>query len=425
MPIRFLHILSLLLLLMPALARAEDQPPGLVDRVLSLLGHENLPRMEAPVDPNAPPPAPAPAPPPAQRRSGFEIGSHFLPIYNMDRQGEGPPQMLPFFSSAPVEEAHPGVRLLVIMIPDADRDAARAYAYARGAQDQASQRHPNWGAGRAVVFAPQFLNAEDIAAQAGNWPDGGASLLRWAGPGWVYGGESVPPPDARGPMQGSSALSSYAVLDFTLLALARREVFPDLQRVVIAGAGAGGDFVQRYAALGIAPDILANDGIALRFVAANPYSYMYFDKPRPTPLAADAQRPASVPDFAEPKPGFCPPYNTYPYGIEALPPYARKQGVMDIRLRFDARPVIYLAGAQAAHPLTDATPQGCALALQGGTVVERAKFYFSALQQLYGGGDLARNQRLYLLPNLNEDAGMLWQSSCAGAALFGDGQCKE
>ncbi len=49
---------------------------------------------------------------------------------------------------------------------------------------------------------------------------------------------------------------------------------------VIAGHGMGGDFVQRYAAFGQAPDILEKEGIGVRFIVANPSSYLYFTASR-------------------------------------------------------------------------------------------------------------------------------------------------
>jgi trehalose 6-phosphate synthase len=57
--------------------------------------------------------------------------------------------------------------------------------------------------------------------------------------------------------------------------------FPDLKTVVLAGHSGGGQLVHRYAVVGKAPAALASAGIHLRYVVANPSSYVYFSDARP------------------------------------------------------------------------------------------------------------------------------------------------
>ncbi len=439
-----LPLLSLFLLLVLAASplQAAEKPPGLIDRLLDALGREKMPRLvvqekppaEGPA-PAAPPAATAPTAPRASsgppRPAGPELARNFLPVYDLDRGGPAAeetgksPPLLPFFAPASIEAAHRGVYALVVMIPDSARDAARAYALARAAQDAASAQKPEWYAANAFVFVPQFLAPEDIAARAAAWPDKGAALLRWAGGGWIYGaGSSVSPAAAAFP--APRGVSSFAALDFALLALARKSIFPDLERVVVAGAGAGGDFVQRYAALGIAPDILASDGLRVRFVVANAWSYLYLDKTRAAPLEAGAFTGAREPVFAEPEADACPQAQLYPYGLEALPPYGRKQGKHAIRLRYDSRAVIYLAGSEANRPLADSAPGACARLLQGRALAGRARLYFAHLRRLYGADAMSRAQRLYMIPGAGAAAAaQIWQSPCGLSALFGDGSCNQ
>lgn len=399
---------------------AEEKPPSLVDRLLSLLkGNHEMPRIEV-----RPAPQTASSVPP--RRAEVELARNFLPVYDLERglsDDSLPPMVLPFFASSPIkEEAQRNVYSILVMIPDSDREAARAYAFARNAQDQASAFHPEWYAGNAFVFAPQFLNPEDIAPHASSWPDQGAALLRWPGAGWIYGADSAFEPKPNTILNGHG-MSSYATLDFVLLALARREHFPDLERVVIAGAGGGGDFVQRYATLGIAPDILLADNITVRFVVANAYSYMYIDPtravlPEPAEVSGEAE-----PVFAAPKEGSCPPADFYPYGMQALPSYGHKQGDTEIRLRYGTRFIFYLAGKQAPALPPDTSPQACALDLQGKSLPERARLFFASLVRLYGPDDLARAQRLYLVPDAAAEPQALWNSPCGLSVLYGDGSC--
>jgi hypothetical protein len=398
------------------------EPPSLVDRLMSILRKDPLPSPAA-AHPDSAPKAAAPetkedAPEePPQSRTG--IARNFLPVYDLNRgegEEEATPRLLPFFASGALQNPSQGVLSVVILIPDSDRDAARAFALTRKAQEMASGKHPDWLAKDAFLFVPQFLNPEDIQEKNN-------SLLRWTGGSWIYGGDSAM--DAAPDMVlNARNLSSYAVLDFVLLAVARRELFPNLERVVIAGAGAGGDFVQRYAALGKAVEILTADQIAVRYVAGNAWSYLYFDKTRAVPPKDDPlTRQAQEAVFAEPKKEECAAANAYPYGFESMPAYGKLQGETEIRLRYDRRNVIYLAGKEATKDAQDSSPQACALNLQGKNILERAEVYFSHLKKLYGEDAITRGQRFYLVAERDEAAETLWLSPCGLSALFGDGAC--
>jgi hypothetical protein len=64
--------------------------------------------------------------------------------------------------------------------------------------------------------------------------------------------------------------------------LADRSLFPNLKAVVLAGHSGGGQLVQRYAVVGKAAAALTSTGIHLRYVVANPSSYLYFSDERPS-----------------------------------------------------------------------------------------------------------------------------------------------
>lgn len=428
-------------------AQAAPNERSLVDRVMDILTRSDMPRIEVRPEtlpnpntlPNQPPAAmPVPAQPP---RAGVEIARNFLPVYALDQGPETPPAVMPFFASAPVMQSHANVRTLVIMLPDADREAAKAFAYARSAQEQAIARQPEWVAEDTYIIAPQFLSPEDIAARAAEWPDHGSALLRWVGESWVYGAESsgdfLDAAQQNATSMNGNALgnswgnnwvqrrgqSAFTVMDYLLMLLVTPQRFPNLKRVVIAGMGAGADFVQRYAMLGVVPDMLQGDGLEIRFVAANVRDYLYPDTGRAGKKAAGQY---SDPDegiaFAPLTEEQCRIGNVYPFGLDQLPLYGRRQGVTDIRLRFGARNVIYLQNAEMIDPLTDTTPEACARMAQGPTFAERATIYFASLTRFYGD-ELAKNQRLHMLPGLGSDPLALWRSPCATSALFGDGNC--
>jgi hypothetical protein len=412
----------------PSLA-ALPPSPSLIDRLLSVIGNKDLPRINIPPPTETAPPSGKSLPPPhgaasrpvAPPRAGaLEIARAFIPVYALGREPDEHPSVLPFFASAPVAVSHPGIRTLVIMLHDTDREAARAYAFARSAQDEAAARMPETDASSTFLFAPQFLSPEDIASHKEEWPDGGDAILRWVGDSWVYGGDSVPAmaPDSWIQKKG---INSFDVMDFILLMLARPSVFPDLQRIVIAGTAAGADFVQRYAMLGISPNVLAGEGIEIRYAIGNARSFLYPDKYRARFDDGENKELADF-SFTEAKPELCPSINAYPYGLDKLPPYASRQGVGDVRMRYSARSVYYLAGDGATLPIQETTPEACALNAQGANIRERTRAAFALMQRLYAH-ELDRTQKLYLLPRLNEDGLALWRSTCGMSVLFGTGIC--
>ena len=88
----------------------------------------------------------------------------------------------------------------------------------------------------------------------------------------------------------------------SLLARLAPEPGPD-PAVVVFGNSAGGQFVNRYAAVGRGPDVLAARGLRVRFVVANPSTYLYFGR----------ERPVAVPDAAH--------VNDWRYGFDHAPGY--------------------------------------------------------------------------------------------------------
>lgn len=417
----------------PAMPPAPGEP-SLVDKLLSILSNRKIPRIDIPAHKPTVIPNDVPLPPEPQAPlngnakqsvppSGLEIGQSFLPVYSFDKSDdEETPPVLPFFSTSPINEVHKGIQTLVIFVHDQTREAAKAFAYARSAQEEAIARHPEWNADSSYIFAPQFLNSEDIEGHRSQWPDGGTALLRWVNNNWIYGMNSVTA-DKTGIWQAKSGMSSYTVMDFIILLLARPKLFPDLQKVVIAGTAAGGEFVQRYAALGIAPAVLADEGIEMRFVPAQTHSFMYLDNQRFVQRRDDPISTKIATDsFAPTKPDICKPMNAYPYGLDDMIPYGRKNAVNEIRMNYSGKRIIYLAGAGASLPIIETTPDACALNAQGNNVVKRNEIFFASLKRLYGD-EAERMQKLYLVQGINEDGLSLWRSACGGSALYGDGAC--
>ena len=142
--------------------------------------------------------------------------------------GEG---LLVCHASGAVDAAHRGAERLLVVVHGALRDAERYLGHAEAAAGQAGSR--------AFLVAPQFLADVDVAARAGV-PDG---ALYWEVEGWK-GGQ---------PALGPAALSSFTAMDSLLQQLTEPGRLAENIAVVIVGNSAGGQYVNRYAAVGRAP----------------------------------------------------------------------------------------------------------------------------------------------------------------------------
>jgi pimeloyl-ACP methyl ester carboxylesterase len=156
-------------------------------------------------------------------------------------------------------------------------------------------------------------------------------------------------------------ISTYAVFDAMLERLATRTLFPKMQEVVVIGHSAGGQIVQRYAAVGVGPDRLAGSGVNVHFVVANPSSYLYFDTWRPQPQHG------------------CSEYNDWRYGLVDAPAYVTGSA-SQLERRYAARDVTYLLGTADTIPNEWDLDTSCAAEAQGPYRFARGKNYIAYMR---------------------------------------------
>jgi len=299
---------------------------------------------------------------------------------------------VPYFGTGDLAAAHPSVVRAVILVDGTLRDAHRYYATALSA-GRAAGVDPR----RVAIVVPQFLATPDAAALA--LP---ADVPYWSLEGWKDGAA------ARG---SAGALSSFAVLDALLQTLGDRRRFPALADVVVAGHSAGAQLVQRYAALGRLAGA-QRAGLAIRYVVADPSSYLYFDNRR---LSADGS-------FLPYPRGLCPGANQYKYGLDGAPPYAGTIDGVTLARKYAARDVTYLLGGADVDPHAPFLDRTCAAEAQGASRLERGERYIRALRLIVGTAPF--NQVLCVLPGIGHEARVLFSSACGARVLFvGGGGC--
>jgi pimeloyl-ACP methyl ester carboxylesterase len=250
----------------------------------------------------------------------------------------------PFEISLDWSQPQPGINRAVIVFHGVGRDVTGYYRTLQDAAEQAGA-----AARDTILIAPQFLDEEDIGAHHLR-----ADVLRWRRVAWEAGGPAAAP----------LPISSYEVVDALLARLADRSLFPNLKTVVLAGHSGGGQLVQRYAAVGKAAAVLSSAGIHLRFVVANPSSYLYFSD----------ERPAAAPKAR------CRDFNRWKYGPFDPPAYAKPEGA-DTWTRREAdyarRDVLYLLGTADIDPHEKDLDTSCAGEAQGLTRFVRGQTHFA------------------------------------------------
>ncbi len=289
----------------------------------------------------------------------------------------------PVYLSADWSQPLPGITRAVIIQHGLSRDAIGYFNGGLRAKQAAGAAGAN-----TLILAPRILDTTDVRTL-----DAPAALLRWRHGNWA-GGD---------PAEGPVPASSFSVFDAIIAKLADRHLFPDLNEIVVAGHSAGGQIVQRYAAVQHPNPTLASERIALRFVIANPSSYLYFTPWRPQPTAG------------------CPRYDDWKYGFaKGMPPYVQGSAA-SLERHFWGLDITYLYGTLDTDPNHSVLDKTCMGEVQGPTRYARGHAWFAHLQQVAGA---ALHQRMFDVPGVGHSGGKMFNSACGLAALFGTPGCK-
>ena len=161
----------------------------------------------------------------------------------------------PYYSNRDIIKKNPSTKMAVIVVHGNGRDASGYFdSVLMGAETRGVL-------GETLIIAPHFtISATKTRPE----------VLYWDGnDGWKIGDKSSNFLKER--------FSSFEVIDLFVNELNDKEKFPSLQEIVIIGHSAGGQFVNRYAA-GNSVDRAGK--VSMRYVVANPSSYLYFDSGR-------------------------------------------------------------------------------------------------------------------------------------------------
>ncbi|MDZ4801904.1 MAG: hypothetical protein SGI92_27430 [Bryobacteraceae bacterium] len=279
------------------------------------------------------------------------------------------------YRSRPLTQPDKTVERIFILVHGVGRNGNDYYLFAIGATEDAGQLD------RTLVIAPRFHS--NVGTGSGNCKDAlDSSEINFFCRGWTDGTTAA-----------DTKVSSYTAMDRLLEAVANKTRFPALQEIVLAGHSAGGQFVQRYLAINRAHPKLA---VPIRYVVANPSTYMYLDAWRPNPAAVKA----------------CPGYNQYKFGLIDIQGYASETGPDVIRGNYAARNVTYLLGQEDnvdAHSMD----KSCQAMAQGPFRLQRGQAFFEHLNKT-----TTATHKLVEVPKCDHSAECMYRSVEGRQVIF-------
>ncbi|QKH37968.1 hypothetical protein FOC84_24750 [Achromobacter pestifer] len=285
------------------------------------------------------------------------------------------------------------IKQVVVVIHGVKRDADRYYESVAALLAHNPER-----ARDTLILAPRFSGSID---------SGFGGMAAWRKASWEDGEDSVQAAGRPAPV------SSFQVLDDLLRSLDDRKRLAALTGIVLAGHSAGGQLVQRYAVLNNIDGPLRRDGLALRYVIANPSSYLYLSNERPRPDGKG---------YAPYERGICPTYNQYKYGPDKLPAYSRETDESKLFVRYAARDVTYLLGGADNNPEDRLLDKTCGAEAQGATRLARGTGYAQYEQVLAARGarPVALHRRAFEVAGIGHNSRGMFGSVCGTRALLGD-----
>ena len=297
------------------------------------------------------------------------------------------------YRNFPLEASNPHIDRALMMVHGAQRNGDGYFSTAMAAAAATGNLL------NTIVISPAFRGRDgrlcNDTVETGE--------LFWSCQGWNAGFASV----------DEESVNSFAVMDRILTMLNNKNHFPKLKSIVVAGHSGGGQFMQRYAAMNRIEETI---GIPVRYVVANPSSYVYLDSKRPSMNATctiEGKCSGTFGPYSDR--ANCTTYNNYRYGIEGLVGYAAQVGADAIRKQFPLRNVTYLVGDLDVLPDSD-LDKSCPANAQGLNRRERGLNFWNYIQTEYHA-----HHKLIVVPRCGHNAACMFTASAGAKVLFPPG----
>ena len=355
---------------------------------------------------------------PGQRQDGCSSHANetcFFKVTLQDTQGND--GTLGFYASHPIDSgnaSNTGITSALIAIHGHSHDAGKTFdaAVAAATPEELTTT---------LVIAPLFQVSDANARKCGSaqQPAATSGDFVWTCASWMEGGPSQNDPD----------MTSFKAIDRLIETIVQH--YPTVRAITIAGFSAGAQTVQHY----IGFSTLQPKSYSVRYVVADPGTWLYFDAERPQPMIK-GQRVAWSECDVDGQSDFgkctvkisipsqtlsdCPAYNAWKYGTDKLPttlPTNATAGAA--RLAYQAADVTYLEAAldssnhkNAAYKVLD---KSCGAALQGPFRLHRGLAY-----ALYDQEKLQspHHRMMKIVPDCGHNVACVFPSEIGRKALF-------
>jgi pimeloyl-ACP methyl ester carboxylesterase len=325
----------------------------------------------------------------------------------------GQPSRVLVYRNYPLEQKNENITRALVFVHGINRDADNHFRTVLAAAFLAGALN------NSVIVAPRFAsNSNAPGNQVGDCRDALApDEANWIcetprADSWRSGGGEV----------GNNQLSSFDFMDEIVRRLARKEVFPNLKSIVVAGHSAGGQFVIRYE---MANQVHDSVGVSISYVVSNASSYPYVDDLRPTLSALPTTIAAAAPGFVPPTPGVAPAgfvpyadakncagYDNWPYGLRSRVGYASRLADDQLKKQLATRPVTYLLGETDILPL-GVFDTSCPAIAQGPTRLARGLAFSRYVKERQGA-----NHSTVVVPFCGHSARCVFTSDVALPLIF-------
>jgi pimeloyl-ACP methyl ester carboxylesterase len=312
----------------------------------------------------------------------------------MEKLSLGPAQRYSWvYRSFPLTEKNDSIRTALIVIHGSGRNADSYFASAVAAALLAGALESS------IVISPRMASASGGSCQDKLDP-GEISWMCGEGEDWRGGGGA----------EGVPGITTFGFVDELLRRLARRDIFPNLRTIVVTGHSAGGQFVARYAAASRAENGL---GVPVKYIVANPSSYVYLDATRLASGATCSEKGGCTGDFRRFSEGRnCTTFNQWRYGLEKRNGAAADVSDDDLRKQLIARDVTYMLGEFDTLPVYG-FDGSCPAMAQGPSRLARGITYWNYLRSKYSA-----QHKLVVVPACGHNGRCIYTADVALPLLF-------
>ena len=327
----------------------------------------------------------------------------------------GQPSRLLIYRNYPLETKNDSITRALIFVHGINRDGDNHFRTALAAAFLADALK------NTVIIAPRFASNSSVHGnEVGDCHDALAGdEANWACEtqrvdGWRFGGGEI----------GNEKFTSFDYMDEIVRRVARKEIFPNLKSIVVAGHSAGGQFVIRYEMANRVHDSIS---VPMTYVVSNAAAYPYVDDLRPTSTAIPKTVAAAAPGFQPTAPAVLPSafvsyadarncvgFDHWPYGLKNRVGYASRLTDDELKKQFAARTTTYLLGEADILPL-GVFDTSCPAMAQGPTRLARGLAFSRYANEHHG-----EKHKAVVVPYCGHSARCMFTSDVALPFLFPD-----